>query len=132
MVYTVKKSKNFLISDSQPAAIFMARRYTNIFITLTDFNNRVIVCKTAGAAGIKGSKKRKTNPQAVETIVKSLKFYFKKYNIKKVSLNMKTKITSHAFALVRYLQFFKVKVISVKCAVAIPHSYIRGRKIRRK
>ena len=84
MLYKIKKNKNFLLGDKQPAGIYIRQRFSNIFVTLTDFNHKVIVCKTAGSAGIKGNKKRKNTPQTIEAIALSLTGYFKRYNINEI------------------------------------------------
>ena len=77
MSYKINKIKNFLITQENLAEIYVRVKFSNIFITLTDANHKVIICKTAGSAGLKGSKKRKTTTQTVESIVVSLADYFK-------------------------------------------------------
>ncbi len=74
------KKTHFLLTNNT-AKIYLRRTYTNIFITLTDLDNKVIVCKTSGMSGITKSKRRKTTPQAVESIMKALHSYIKLYNI---------------------------------------------------
>ena len=132
MIYKLKKDKNFVLSDLNLAGIYVTKRFSNFFITLTDSNHKVIVCKSAGSAGIKGNKKRKTTPQAIETIALSLNGYFKRYDIKKVNLFIKSRISQHMFALVQYLLFLNITIVNITTKYALPHSYNKKRSIRRK
>ena len=132
MLYKLSKIKNFIINTSQPANIYIRRRYTNIFVTLTDFNHKVIVCKSAGSAGIKGNKRRKTTPQTVESIVVSLNYFFKRYNIKNIKLILKSKISFHMFSLIRYLSFFNVNITDIECSFRLAQGHSKKRLARRK
>lgn len=45
----LKKNNNFFLGKSRNfGRLYMRRTYSNIFITLTDMNNQVIICKTSG------------------------------------------------------------------------------------
>jgi len=48
------------------AKLYLKRSYTNIFLTLTDWADKIIISKTSGNSGLKGSKRRKKVPLALE------------------------------------------------------------------
>ena len=52
------KSKNHFFfgfkKEFNVARVFLRRTYTNIFITLTDLHDKVIVCKTSGNRALRG------------------------------------------------------------------------------
>ena len=126
MLYKVNKIKNFIITKENLAEIYVRIKFSNIFITLTDSNHKVIVCKTAGSAGLKGSKKRKTTTQTVESIISSLANYFKQYDIKEVKLFLRCRVTTHIFTLIRYLLVYNININSI--FLTMPQSYTRNRK----
>ena len=66
--------------------IYFRKSFSNLFMTLTDLNDNVICCKTSGSCGIQGSKRRKTVPQAVETIFKEIYNIMKLFKIVQVEL----------------------------------------------
>jgi ribosomal protein S11 len=125
-LYKINKTKNFLINKENLAEIYIRIKFSNIFITLTDSKHKVIVCKTAGSAGLKGSKKRKTTTQTVETIVSSLANYFKQYNINEIKLFLRCRVSTHIFTLIRYLLVYNIIINSI--SLTMPQSYTRNRK----
>lgn len=66
--------------------IYFRKSFSNLFMTLTDLNDKVISCKTSGSCGIKGSKRRKTVPQAVEVIFNEIYNVMKVFKIVQVEL----------------------------------------------
>ena len=133
MLYKVKKNKNFVLGDKQPAGIYIRQRFSNVFVTLTDFNHKVIVCKTSCSCCIKCNKKRKTTPQTIEAIALSLTTYFKRYNINEIRLFLKSRINPLVFYLIRYLMFFNIKVLEISInTIPQTHTYCRKRIARRR
>ena len=45
----LRRRNHFNLGDKQKVGrIYLRRSYTNIFLTLTDLDNKVIICKTSG------------------------------------------------------------------------------------
>ena len=63
------------------AKLCIRRTYTNIFITLCDLNNKVIICKTSGSSDNIHNKRRKRIAQSVEKIMLSIRKFFRLYKI---------------------------------------------------
>jgi ribosomal protein S11 len=99
MKYKYLKLKKFnfntIGTDLKIAKIYIKRTYTNIFITLTDINNKVIICKTSGSSDKIYNKRKKKIAQAVEKIIFRIKKYFKLYNIMFLHLILKMKVKAH-------------------------------------
>jgi len=59
--YKIKKNKIFSFGLNQDMAkIYIKKKtYTNIFITLTDMDNKVVICKTSGSSDIYKNKRKK-------------------------------------------------------------------------
>jgi len=128
MIYKINKIKNFLIDEDNAkfAGIYIRIRFSNLFVTLTDFNNKVIVCKTAGSSGIKGNKRKKKTEQAIQSIVSSLKYYFKRYRISRVNLFLRCRIRTQVFSLVTYLLRFNIGLNRI--FKTLPKNYTRVKK----
>lgn len=120
----ILRDVNFNIKDRN-LLLFFKKSFSNIFITLTDLNLKVIVCKTSTIAGIKGNKRRKVAPQAIEYIIASLL----KYRIKNVyiCLNLKSNIKKFLYTLLRELSANNVNVKGLLRFCIRAHNGVRGR-----
>jgi ribosomal protein S11 len=80
---TVKDKFKFgKYSNKKKAYIKIHKSHSNFFMTLTDFNGKVIVCKTAAMVlGKLERRRRRKAPQTIEYMVASLDEYFILYNI---------------------------------------------------
>lgn len=131
--FKIKKDKNFdfgLINKT--ANIFIKRTYTNIFITLTDLNNKVIVCVTSGSADNSvTNRRRKKIALAVEKIVLLLNYFFKLYEIRYINVILKMKIKAHVYTLLSKLIYYGLIVLSISSRKIIAHNGVKGRRLRR-
>jgi ribosomal protein S11 len=130
MNYKYLKIKNFKIKRNT-GKLFIKRTYSNIFITLTDLNNKVIICKTSGSSDKIYNKRKKKVPQAVDKIIFNIKNYFNLYNIKYIHIIIKMKIKSHIYNLLSKLNIYGIDVLSIKSRKKLAHNGIKGRKLRR-
>lgn len=87
------------------AKLYLRRSFSNIFLTLTDLTDSVIVCRTSGSSGIEGQKRKKKSALALEQIVKSLHIYFKLYNIENVKIITRMKLNRYYYCLKQELNF---------------------------
>ena len=89
-IYKYKWEKlhfNFGDKDNKTAKIYLRKTWSNIFITLCDLKNKVIICKTSGNSKISESKRRKKIAMAIETIMKYLyNETILLFNIKKIKI----------------------------------------------
>jgi ribosomal protein S11 len=120
-----KKIKNKI------AKIYIKRTYTNIFITLTDLDNKVIICKTSGSSDTILNKRRKKIPQAVEKIAAGINNYLKLYNITHIHLILKMRIKSHVYTLLSKLYSYGIIISSITSKRLIAHNGVKGRNLRR-
>lgn len=124
-----KESKFVLLNNA--AKIYLRRSYTNVFITLTDLEDKVIVCKTSGMAGITGSKRRKNIPQAIENIVKVLHPYLKLYKIRNVTIVLKMRANVFFHYLQKELVYYNINILGYCMRRAVAFNGVKGRKLRR-
>jgi ribosomal protein S11 len=125
------KQKNHFVLSENTGKIYLNRSYTNIFITLTDLNDKVIICKTSGTSGLVGSKRRKNVPQAIENIMKNLFSYLRLYKISNIEIVLKIKINIFFHYLLKELTYYNINIIGYTVHRAIAFNGTKGRKLRR-
>src|SRR5271168_4509138 len=131
MKYKYLKLKNFTLGEKKIAKIYIKRTYTNIFITLTDLKDKVIICKTSGSSDSIHNKRKKRIAQAVEKIILKIKKYLKLYNIMYIHLILKMKVKAHVYTLLSKLHSYSIKILSITSKKLIAHNGVKGRNLRR-
>jgi ribosomal protein S11 len=131
--YRIKKEKNFNLGLlNKTANIHIKRTYTNIFITLTDLDNKVIVCVTSGSAdNTITNRRRKKIALAVEKIVSTLNYFFKLYEIKYTNIILKMKVKAHVYTLLSKLVYYGIIILSICSRKLLAHNGVKGRRLRR-
>jgi ribosomal protein S11 len=132
--YKLKNKKNHFFFGNlknKIANIYIKRSFTNIFITLCDLNNKVIICKTSGSSDSFTNKRRKRISQAVEKIILKIKKTIKLYNIVKLHIILKMKIKSHVYTLINRLKYYGLIILSICSKRKMSHNGVKGRNIRR-
>lgn len=94
------------------ARIFLRPTFSNIIMTLTDLNNKIVICKTSGASGLLGSKRRKKAPRAIETIFQAILPYLKLHRIQNIQIVLKMRIKAHFYILLKELQYNGLNITS--------------------
>lgn len=134
-IYQIKEEKNFVFNSKsiliKTANIYIRRTYTNIFITLTDLNNKVICCKTSGSSDNIKNKRRKKIAQAVEKIIYNINSFLKLYEITHLHLILKMRIKSHVYTLLSKLHYYGLNILSISSKRLIAHNGVKGRNLRR-
>ena len=118
--------------ENRTAKIYLRKTWSNIFLTLTDLKNRVIICKTSGNCKVSNSKRRKKIAMSIEKIIKHL--YDESlllFNIKNIEIILKMRVRSHLYTLIKRLKYYKINIISIISRKKIAHNGIRKKKIRR-
>lgn len=113
------------------AKLYLRRTFSNIFLTLTDLKNKVIICKTSGSSGIKGSKRRKKVPYALEVILKVMSSFFKLHKINAVQIVLKMRVNAFLYAVLRELSHYNITVVRFTVRRSIAFNGTKGRKLRR-
>jgi ribosomal protein S11 len=131
--YRIKKEKNFNLGlINKTANIHIKRTYTNIFITLTDLDNKVIICVTSGSAdNTITNRRRKKIALAVEKIVSTLNYFFKLYEIKYTNIILKMKVRAHVYTLLSKLVYYGLIILSISSRKLLAHNGVKGRRLRR-
>jgi ribosomal protein S11 len=133
--YKYLKLKKFYLGvdkiNNKIAKIYIKKTYTNIFVTLCDLKNKVIICKTSGSSDKIYNKRKKRIAQAVEKIIFRIKKYLKLYKIMYIHLIIKMKVKSHVYTLLSKLHSYGIKILSIKSKKIRAHNGVKGRKLRR-
>lgn len=134
-IYKYKWEKlhfNFGDKDNKTAKIYLRKTWSNIFITLCDLKNKVIICKTSGNSKISDSKRRKKIAMAIETIMKYLyNETILLFNIRNIEIILKMRVRSHLYTLIKRLKYYKINIISIISKKKVAHNGIRKKKLRR-
>jgi len=131
MVFLIRKEHFNFGETNTVGLLYLKRSFSNVFLTLTDLDNKVILCLTAGSSGITGSKRKKKVPQALETIVSQMSEFLKLYELTQVRIVLKMKMRAFFYTLVRELEFYGFEILGVKIRRRIAFNGVRGRKLRR-
>lgn len=130
--FKIKIDKKFNFGITQNTAkIYIRRTYTNVFVTLTDLNNNVIVCKTSGSSDKIYNKRRKKIAQAVEKIAAKINQYLKLYEITHLHLILKMRVKAHVYTLLSKLHTYGLFILSLTSRRLIAHNGVKGRNLRR-
>lgn len=127
----IKKNHFFLGKMGTTGVLRILRRKTNIFVIFEDLKKQTIICKTSGAAGIVGSKRRKRIPQAIETIFSVLYPYLKIYSIKLVRIILNSRMNACFYIFLRLLEYYNIRVGQCSVHRKIAFNGCKGRKPRR-
>jgi len=130
--YTLRSPGDFSFLRSNYCKVFLKHSFTNIKVSLTDNNNKLIRCHTSGSSGVAGTSRRKTAPQAIELIVKKLYPFFVKRKIKAIELVLTRKVSQAAHYLVRELAYYGIRIAIIRRRRICAHNGVRRRKLPRK
>lgn len=125
---------NFNETFSFPSGIgriYLKYTRSNIFITLTDFDGRLVLCRSSGSAGLLGKRSKKTTYHAILPIIRSMAEHFKVYKITGVLLYIRVLPTTHERFLIVALARLGVTIKEIVDQIAVPHNGMRSRKVRR-
>ncbi len=110
------------------AKIYISSSYNNTLITLTDLGGNVLVWKSAGSVGFKGTKK--ATSFAASRVAEAIANVCKKLGIEKIHIFVKG-IGSGRESAVRSLAGRGLDIVSIKDVTPIPHNGCRPKKVRR-
>lgn len=108
--------------------VYVSSSYNNTIITLTNNKGQVLVSKSAGAVGFKGTKK--STSFAASRVAEAIANVCKKIGIEKLEVLIKG-IGAGRESAVRTLVNQGLNVVSIKDVTPIPHNGVKPKKIRR-
>ncbi|MBU1129944.1 30S ribosomal protein S11 [Patescibacteria group bacterium] len=126
-----KTSKELKIKSStrvRDGKIYISSSYNNTMLTLTNLKGQVLVWKSAGSVGFKGTKK--ATSFAASKVAEAIANICKKMGVEKVELLVKG-IGAGRESAVRSLVTQGLNVVSIKDVTPIPHNGCRPKKTRR-
>ena len=116
------KNKGFLL---------FFRRHSNIFLVLSNDQNKHIITLTAGSCGLGKKKKEKKAVHNMAKMVNKLLVFLKKNKIGILTLRIRQRLSGHFFNLRKLLIKNNIYISSLIYILRKPHGFIRGRKLRR-
>jgi small subunit ribosomal protein S11 len=120
-----KVSKAVAVKEGK---VYIFSSYNNTIVTLTDTVGNVLVSKSAGKLGFKGSKK--STPFAASKVAETLGAVAEKMGIKKIQIVVKG-IGSGRESALRSIANQGFEISSIKDVTPVPHNGCRPRKPRR-
>jgi len=108
--------------------IYISSSYNNTIISLTDSNGRVLVWKSAGSIGFKGTKK--ATSFAASKVAEAICAAAQKLGVEKIKVLVKG-IGSGRDSAVRSLASHGLDILSIIDVTPIPHNGCRPPKVRR-
>lgn len=126
-----KRKSSFNFGSQRCAYLYLRKTFSNVFVTLTDFNNKVILCCTSGSSTYFRRKRQKTFPKIMEAIASQLVAFLKLYDVDNINIILKNIMTSHLRFLLRTLLNESIKVNAIQDRIPFVSTFLRGRRIRR-
>ena len=130
----LEKNEKFFFGKfkNQVGLIYIKKSFSNIFLTLTDLNNKVIISCSSGSSDNYFNKREKMSPYALEKMFKRVLLYLKLYNIQVIKLYLKLKIGAHVYFLIKELNYYGFSVSHIFEKNRLPHNGSKARKRPRK
>lgn len=112
--------------------VFLKTSLTNLFVSLTDADYKLIICHSSGSSGLKVTSRRKKAPQAIESIIRKMHSYFIAHKIKEVELIINRRITKVVHYLIRELGIRGIRIACLRRRRIVAHNGVRRHKLPRK
>jgi len=111
--------------------LFFFKRYSNIFLVLSNYKRKHIITLTSGSCKLGKNKKKKISPFNMLNLVVALKAALLKNNIKFLNLYLKQRFSRHFFNLRKMFKLNEIKVYKYIFLLYKSYSLSKGRKVRR-
>ena len=110
------------------ARAYVSSSYNNTIITLTNNKGQVLVSKSAGSVGFKGTKK--STSFAASRVAEAIANMCKKIGVERLEVFIKG-IGAGRESAVRTLVAQGLNVVAIKDITPIPHNGVKPKKVRR-
>ena len=111
--------------------LFFFKRYSNIFLVLSNYKRKHIITLTSGSCKLGKNKKKKISPFNLLNLVKSLKVYIIKNNIKYLNFYLKQRFSRHFFNLRKMFKLNEIKIYNYIFLLYKSYGMGKKRKVRR-
>lgn len=123
--------KQHFLFKNNIASLLYFKKHSNIFLVLSADDNQHVITLTSGNCRIGRTRKQKISPYNIYLLIEELNRYFILYRIRKIKFMLKTKISSHFYNIIKYLEYYKIKINECNFILHHPHNGTRGRNSRR-
>jgi ribosomal protein S11 len=130
----VKNKFVFCLHHSEPSQglLFLRKSFTNIFLTLTDINKKVVFALSAGQCVEKNNRRGKVAPFVIEAMAARIIKVLQAFNIKFVTIIMRTSLRVHVRILVSKLIRERYQISSILDRRITAHNGVRARALKRR
>src|SRR3954451_19699397 len=112
-------------------SLFFFKRYSNIFLVLSNYKRKHIITLTSGSCKLGKNKKKKISPFNMLNLVVALKSSLLKNNIKFLNFYLKQRFSRHFFNLRKMFKLNEIKVNKYIFLLYKSYSLNKKRKIRK-
>lgn len=112
------------------AFIFLRGNSSNIIVTLTDLNYKVIYCCSSGS--MEGTKKFKRSIYVLEPLFLKLLAPLRHHRVSFLDIMLRMRVGSHVFAFIKECSSHGFKVNRLLERYNLPHNGVRSRRRPRK
>jgi hypothetical protein len=111
--------------------LFFLKKYSNIFLVLSNYKRKHIITLTSGSCKLGKNKKKKISPFNMLNLVVALKASLLKNNIKFLNFYLKQRFSRHFFNLRKMFKLNEIKVHKYIFLLYKSYSLNKKRKVRR-
>lgn len=111
--------------------LFFLKKYSNIFLVLSNYKRKHIITLTSGSCKLGKNKKKKISPFNMLNLVVALKASLLKNNIKFLNFYLKQRFSRHFFNLRKMFKLNEIKVYKYIFLLYKSYSLNKKRKVRR-
>jgi len=111
--------------------LFFLKKYSNIFLVLSNYKRKHIITLTSGSCKLGKNKKKKISPFNMLNLVVALKASLLKNNIKFLNFYLKQRFSRHFFNLRKMFKLNEIKVNKYIFLLYKSYSLNKKRKVRR-
>jgi hypothetical protein len=112
-------------------SLFFFKRYSNIFLVLSNYKRKHIITLTSGSCKLGKNKKKKISPFNMLNLVVSLKAALLKNNIKFLNFYLRQHFSRHFFSLRKMFKLNEIKVYKYIFLLYKSYGLNKKRKVRR-
>lgn len=112
------------------AFIFLKGSSSNIIVTITDLNYKVIFSCSSGS--IPGTKKFRRSVYVLEPLFLKLLVPLKHHRVSLLEIMLRMRVSSHVFAFIKECSSHGFKILRILERYNLPHNGVRSRKRPRK
>jgi ribosomal protein S11 len=122
-----KKSRDLLV-----ARLHFRHTTSNIYLTLTDINDRILYTRSTGMQTEAKNKRERVCIPVFELMTTAIVNKLNLLKINKLQIIMRSRLRRYFVTMLRLLVQYGIKIVKMFNIPYIPHNGVRGKKQRRK